>query len=76
MKRYRIVVRGEFGELTSIAFSEFSIETGHGKTVLTADVEHRAAIHGILDRLRDFAIEVESVREVGESGEVDSPGIR
>jgi hypothetical protein len=65
MKRYRIEVRGEFGDLLSNAFSELRIETAHGKTVLTADVDDNSGLYGILDRLRDFAIEVVSFSEVG-----------
>jgi hypothetical protein len=66
LKRYRIVIRGEFGELLSNAFSEFHLKTGGGKTVLTADVVTSRGLYGILDRLSDYAVEVESFREVGE----------
>jgi hypothetical protein len=65
MKRYRIEVRGEFGDLLSNAFSELQIETAGGRTVLTADVVDSSGLYGILDRLGDFAIEVVSFREVG-----------
>jgi hypothetical protein len=68
MKRYRIVVRGEFGELLSNAFADFRIETGQGETVLTADVVDSSQLYGILDRLRDFAVEVVRFREVATTG--------
>jgi hypothetical protein len=68
MKRYRIVVRGEFGELLSNAFADFRIETGQGETVLTADVVDSSQLYGILDRLRDFAVEVVRFREVAITG--------
>jgi hypothetical protein len=69
MRRYRIVARGEFGALLSNAFSELHVRTGDGETVLTADVVDSAGLYGILDRLRDFAIDVVDFREVsGPSG--------
>jgi hypothetical protein len=68
MKRYRIVVRGEFGELLCNAFADFRIETGQGETVLTADVVDSSQLYGILDRLRDFAVDVVRFREVATTG--------
>jgi hypothetical protein len=65
MRRYRIVVRGEFGDLLSNAFSDTRVEIAQGKTVLTADVADNAGLFGILDRLRNFAVELESFNEVG-----------
>ena len=64
MRRYQIVVRGEFGDLLSTAFSGLKIETGGGKTVLTARVMHRDGLYEILERLRDFAIDIVSVDEM------------
>jgi hypothetical protein len=64
MKRYRIVVRGEFGELLSNAFADFRIETGQGETVLTGDMVDGSQLYGVLDRLRDFAVEIVRFREV------------
>jgi hypothetical protein len=64
MKRYRIVVRGEFGDLLTSAFSEFHIEAANGQTSLTGYLVDCAALYGVLDRLRDFAIEVVSFREL------------
>jgi hypothetical protein len=63
-RRYRIVVRGEFGELLSSAFAGISVLRHRGTTILTADVADSAEFYGVLDRLRDFAIEVVSVNEI------------
>jgi hypothetical protein len=74
--RYRIVVRGEIGELVANAFPELRIEAGHGQSVLYATVADSAALYGILDRLRDLAIDVVSLHET--DGEqivrTESPG--
>ena len=63
-RRYRIVVRGEFGELLSSAFAEMSALPDRGTTILMADVADSSEFYGVLDRLRDFAIEVVSVNEL------------
>ena len=63
-KRYRIVVRGEFGELLSTAFAGISTRPHRGTTILTADVADLSEFYGVLDRLRDFAIEVVNVEEL------------
>jgi hypothetical protein len=63
-RRYRIVVRGEFGELLSTAFAGIATLPHRGTTILTADVADPSEFYGVLDRLRDFAIEVVSVDEL------------
>jgi hypothetical protein len=63
-RRYRIVVRGEFGELLSSAFTGMSALPHRGTTILTADVADPSEFYGVVDRLRDFAIEVVSVDEL------------
>jgi hypothetical protein len=75
-KRYRIVVRGEIGDLVAHAFPELRIEAGHGKSVLSATVADSAALYGILDRLRDLAIDVVSLHETDaeHAVETESPG--
>ena len=63
-RKYRIVVRGEFGELLSSAFSEMTALPRNGTTILMADVADSSEFYGVLDRLRDFAIELVSVNEL------------
>lgn len=63
-RRYRIVVRGEFGELLSSAFGEMSALPHQGTTILMADVADLSEFYGVLDRLRDFSIELVSVNEL------------
>ena len=63
-RRYRIVVKGEFGELLSSAFGEMIALPKDGTTILLADVADLSEFYGVLDRLRDFAIELVSVNEL------------
>jgi len=63
-RRYRIVVRGEFGELLSSAFGDMTALPKDGTTILMADVADLSEFYGVLDRLRDFAIELVSVNEL------------
>jgi hypothetical protein len=63
-RKYRIVVRGEFGELLSSAFDEMTAQPDRGTTILMADVADLSEFYGVLDRLRDFAIELVSVDEL------------
>jgi hypothetical protein len=70
-KRYRIVVRGEFGEILTAAFPEVTAKPGEGRTMLAFTVADEQELYGILDRLRDFAISIVSISEM--EGEEGSP---
>ena len=59
--RYRIVVRWEFGELLTAAFSDVEVETVEGMTVLLVSVRDAQELYGLIDRMRDHGIEIESV---------------
>jgi len=61
---YRIVVHGEFGDLLRAAFSDMSITTGEGKTVLFGRMRDHAELYGVLDRMRDLGIDVLAMGEV------------
>ncbi|MGH2827089.1 MAG: hypothetical protein ACRDKF_08980 [Actinomycetota bacterium] len=65
MKRYRIVVQGEFGELLTSAFADVTVDARNGRTVLTAQVRDVSGLYGLINRLSDFAIEIVSLCEVG-----------
>jgi hypothetical protein len=56
--RYRIVVRGRLGERFESAFDGMALEPGEGQTVLVGEVRDQAHLYGILDRLRDFGIDL------------------
>jgi hypothetical protein len=66
--RYRIVVKGRLSDTLGSAFDGMELEPGRGSTVLTGWIEDQSQLHGVLDRIRDFGIELISVNRV-EDGE-------
>ena len=74
MSRYRIVLRGRLSERFESAFEGMALEPGTNQTVLVGDVRDQAHLYGLLDRLRDFGIELVAV-EQADTREVSSePG--
>ena len=74
MSRYRIVLRGRLSERFESAFEGMALEPGPNQTVLVGDVRDQAHLYGLLDRLRDFGIELVAV-EQADTREVSSePG--
>jgi hypothetical protein len=69
--RYRIVLRGRLGERFEAAFDGMALESGPGQTVLVGEVRDQAHLYGLLDRLRDFGLELVAV-EPEPSGTADS----
>jgi hypothetical protein len=63
-KRYRVVVEGRLSERFAQAFPVQAVEVGDDVTVLEADVLDQSHLYGLLDRLRDFALELVRVEEV------------
>jgi hypothetical protein len=64
---YRIVLRGRLGEHFESAFDGMVLEPGTGQTVLVGEIRDQAHLHGLLDRLRDFGIDLLAVEPVGPS---------
>jgi hypothetical protein len=62
--RYRIVVKGRLGERFDSAFQGVVLEPLPGGTALTGEFADEAQLYGVLDRLRDFGIELVSVNAV------------
>ena len=63
--RYRIVVRGRLSNRFASAFSGMVLEPGEGTTALVGDVADQAQLFGVLERVRDFGLELLRV-EVGD----------
>jgi hypothetical protein len=63
--RYRIVLRGRLSERFETAFEGMALEPGPNQTVLVGEVRDQAQLYGLLDRLRDFGIELVAVQPVG-----------
>ena len=56
-KWYRIVVRGRVSKRYAAAFDGVSVRPGQGETVLVGELD-QAGLYGLLDRLRDFGLEL------------------
>lgn len=62
---YRITVRGRLSEgVVGSAFDGMRIEPGAGQTSLIGPLIDQAHLFGVLDRLRDFGLELVGVEEV------------
>ena len=63
--RYRIVLRGRLSESLASAFEGafegMALEAAPNRTVLVGDIRDQAHLYGLLDRLRDFGIELLAV---------------
>ena len=59
--RYRIVLRGRLDDRFESAFDGMTLEPGRGQTVLVGEVRDQAHLYGLLDRLRDFGIDLVAV---------------
>jgi hypothetical protein len=58
---YEIYVRGRLGPEMQRALADLHPQVQSGRTRLFADDVDQASLHGILDRLRDLALEVDSM---------------
>jgi len=67
MRRYRIVVRGRLSERFAASFAGMTLEPGSGETALVGDVRDQSQLYGLLDRLRDFGLELVSVEQEAEA---------
>ena len=72
--RYRIVLRGRLSEHFEAAFEGMAMESGPNQTVLTGDIRDQAHLYGLLDRLRDFGIELLAVESADASDVSGEPG--
>jgi hypothetical protein len=62
---YRIVLRGCLSERFATTFDGMALEPGPDQTVLVGDVRDQAHLYGLLDRLRDFGLELIAVQPAG-----------
>jgi hypothetical protein len=74
MSRYRIVLRGRLSKRFESAFEGMALEPGPDQTVLVGDVRDQAHLYGLLDRLRDFGIELVAVEKAETHGIGTEPG--
>ena len=64
---YKIVVRGELGEHFAPGFEGMNLRVESGRTVLIGEIVDQSHLHGLLDRTRDFGLELLSVEVLSES---------
>ncbi len=62
---YRIILRGECGQLMAAVLDGLEIESFQGWTSVMALVRDESELYGLLDRFQDFALHVVSVNELG-----------
>ena len=65
MSTYEIVIRGRLSSRYDGAFDRVTLLPRAGSTLLTAQIADPAQLYGLLNRLRDFGIELISVNESG-----------
>jgi hypothetical protein len=66
-RRYDIVVRGRLSRRYEHAFDGVKLVARNGQTTLQADLADESQLYGLLNRLRDFGIELVSVNPVVET---------
>jgi hypothetical protein len=65
-RRYEIIVRGRLSTRLENAFDGVTLEPGDGVTCLRTGLADQSQLYGLLNRLRDFGIELVSVNRVTE----------
>jgi hypothetical protein len=63
-QQYEIVVRGRLSRRYECAFDDTTLVPRSGQTMLRADLADQSQLYGLLNRLRDFGIELVSVNSV------------
>ena len=63
-QRYEIVVRGRLSMRYESALDGVSLLPRNGQTTLRAELADQSQLYGLLNRLRDFGIELVSVTAV------------
>jgi hypothetical protein len=58
---YEILVRGELGESLTEELGPCRLEHARGRTRIVIEILDQAHLHGVLERLRDLNIDIESV---------------
>ena len=69
-QRYEIVVRGRLSRRYECALDGVTLVPRNGQTTLRAELADQSQLYGLLNRLRDFGIELVSVNAVSGPGNV------
>jgi hypothetical protein len=65
-QRYRITIRGRLSDRFASAFNGLALEPENGETSLVGQIADQAELYGVLDRLRDFGLELVRVEQIPE----------
>jgi hypothetical protein len=63
-KDYRIRLRGHLSQNWSDWFAQMAVATEGSDTILTGSVPDQAALHGLLNRIRDLNLTLLSVERI------------
>lgn len=69
----RITLRERLTPRLAAAFEGMTLETAPGRSILTGDLADQAQLHGLLTRIRDLGLELESVTTSGPPVESERP---
>lgn len=61
---YRLTVRGLVTERLASAFDGMSVEPGAGTTAFVGCIRDQAQLYGLLERIREFGLELVGVEEI------------
>ncbi len=61
---YRITVRGSLSDRFAAAFEGMTVEPNGRNSVLVGEVTDQSQLYGLLNRLRDFGLDLVRVEEV------------
>ena len=64
-RRIRITIRGRLSNRLATAFDGMTLVPCTGVTELVGDVADQAQLHGLLSRIRDLGLELESLTVTG-----------
>ena len=64
-KQLEIHIRGQIPELWSDWFEDLEVKTVGGNSILIGEVPDHAAVHGIIERIRDLKLDLISVNLMG-----------
>jgi hypothetical protein len=72
--RYRIILRGECGQLLAALFDDAAIESSRDRTCIIAAVSDDSGLYSLLDRIQDLALHLVSLNELGGDSGNHPPG--
>jgi hypothetical protein len=72
--RYEIRVRGRVGKRLLASFHGFDAEVEPVETILRGTVRDQSALHGVLEQIQAFGLELVELRQVGTRRRRITPG--